>query len=104
MYLYLLYTQYVNVACNTVTSMAISCIQGTNSLLFALYIDQDGGYEFNTAQGKRILRGGVLLWTDDTLGSNLLGGFQEGVGGALRLCRHCMGTKEETTTKVSCQC
>lgn len=41
-----------------------------------------------------------MLWTGDTLGSNLISGFKEGVGGALRLCRHCMGTREETDEKV----
>ena len=29
-----------------------------------------------------------------------MSGFKEGVGGALRICRHCMGAKEETEQKV----
>ncbi|XP_015764291.1 PREDICTED: uncharacterized protein LOC107343243 [Acropora digitifera] len=43
--------------------------------------------------------GGLVPWTGDTLGSNCVSGFKEGVGGALRICRHCMGTKEETKQK-----
>ena len=49
---------------------------------------------------ERHLWGGLVLWTGDTLGSNCVSGFKEGVGGALRICRHCMGTKEETKQKV----
>ncbi|XP_028419163.1 uncharacterized protein LOC114544868, partial [Dendronephthya gigantea] len=41
----------------------------------------------------------LLLWTGDTLGSNYVSGFKEGVGGALRICRHCMGTRLETNNK-----
>ena len=29
-----------------------------------------------------------------------MSGFKEGVGGGLRICRHCMATKEETKQKV----
>ncbi|XP_028419229.1 uncharacterized protein LOC114544960, partial [Dendronephthya gigantea] len=43
--------------------------------------------------------GDLLLWTGDTLGSNYVSGFKEGVGGALRICRHCMGTRLETNNK-----
>ena len=36
----------------------------------------------------------------DTLGSNFLGGFKEGVGFALRKCRRCLATKEVMCQKV----
>ena len=42
----------------------------------------------------------LVLWTGDTLGSNCVRGFKEGVGGALRICRHCRGTKEETKQRL----
>lgn len=48
----------------------------------------------------KYFRGGAVLWTGDTLGSNFLGAFKEGVGGALRICRHCMATKQEACIKV----
>lgn len=37
----------------------------------------------------------------DNLGSLLLGGFKESCS-ALRMCRHCMATKEDTQIKVCC--
>ena len=48
----------------------------------------------------RCFIGDDVLWTGETLGSNFLGGFKEGVGGALPICRHCMATKDQTTTMV----
>ena len=47
-----------------------------------------------------MLWGGLVLWSGDTLGSNCVSGFKEGVGGGLQICRHCMATKEETKQKV----
>ena len=46
------------------------------------------------------MQGGLLLWTGDTLANNFIGGFKEGVGGALRPCRQCMATREEISDKV----
>ena len=37
----------------------------------------------------------------DNLGSLLVGGFKESCS-ALRMCRHCMATKEDTQIKVCC--
>ena len=36
----------------------------------------------------------------DTLGSNFLGGFKEGVGFSLRKCRRCLATKQDMSQKV----
>lgn len=60
---------------------------------------KEQGHCFMIHGQERHLWGGLVLWTGDTLGSNCVSGFKEGVGGALRICRHCMGTKEETKQK-----
>ena len=51
-------------------------------------------------ESVQVYRGSLLLMSGDTLGSNFLGSFKEGVGGALRVCRHCMGTHDEIKCKV----
>ena len=65
---------------------------------------KEQGHCFKIHGQERYLQGGLLLWTGDTLGSNCVSCFKEGVGGALRICRHCMGTKEETGKKVISFC
>lgn len=44
--------------------------------------------------------GTVLLMLGDTLAAHDIGGFKVGVGFALRICRHCMATREQSQTKV----
>ncbi len=44
--------------------------------------------------------GSVLLLLGDTLAAHDIGGFKVGVGFALRICRHCMATRELSQTKV----
>lgn len=65
-----------------------------------LFSYKEQGHCFMIHGQERHLWGGLVLWTGDTLGSNCVSGFKEGVGGALRICRHCRGTKEETKQKV----
>ncbi|XP_068752988.1 uncharacterized protein [Montipora capricornis] len=60
---------------------------------------KEQGHCFKVHGQDRYLRGGLLLWSGDTLGSNCVSCFKEAVGGALRICRHGMGTKEETRRK-----
>ena len=48
----------------------------------------------------RYFQGDLLLWTGDTLASRSIAGFKEGVGGALRFCRNCMATREESNVNV----
>ena len=52
--------------------------------------------------GGRIvkLQGAVLCLLGDTLGSNFIGGFKEGVGFSLRKCRRCMASNEDISKKV----
>lgn len=63
---------------------------------------KDDGHCFNIHGQPRHFRGGLLLWTGDTLASQYMGGYKEGVGGALRFCRNCMATREESNIKVCC--
>ena len=59
------------------------------------------GHCFNINGIERFFCGGLLVWTGDTwLGINYVSGFKEGVGRALRFCRHCMATREESNNKV----
>ncbi len=44
--------------------------------------------------------GSVLLMLGDTLAAPDIGGFKVGVGFALRICQHCMATRELSQTKV----
>ena len=44
--------------------------------------------------------GALAIVSADNLGSLALGGFKESCS-ALKMCRHCMATKEESQTKVS---
>ena len=50
---------------------------------------------------ERILRGGVLVWLNDTLAAHSIGGFKVGVGFSLRKCRECLATKESMSSLVS---
>ena len=42
-----------------------------------------------------------MAFVGDTPAINMVGGFKEGVGMAMRKCRHCMATNEQIQTKVS---
>ena len=75
-----------------------------NSIIYSCITFQDAGYCFTVNEETRYFRGGLLLWTGDTLGSNYVAGFKEGVGGTLRFCRHCMGTREESQATVCFHC
>lgn len=44
--------------------------------------------------------GTVFLMLGDTLAAHDVGGFKVGVGFALRICRHCMATREQSQIKV----
>ena len=48
---------------------------------------------------KRTIYGTFAVVLADNLGSLALGGFKESYT-ALKMCRHCMATKEESQTKV----
>ena len=49
-------------------------------------------------------RGTLVAFVGDTPAVNLAGGFKEGVGRAMRKCRHCMATDMQIQTKVANQC
>ena len=52
-------------------------------------LSQPAGFAFSLDQFYLPLRGAVVAVAADTPASNYLSGFKEGVGGALRKCRHC---------------
>ena len=47
-----------------------------------------------------VIFGGLAVVSADNLGSILLGGFKESCT-ALKMCRFCMATKEDSQTKVT---
>lgn len=49
---------------------------------------------------QKLVKGGALYALADTLAAHAMGGFKVGVGFALRLCRMCMATREQASTKV----
>lgn len=52
-------------------------------------LSQPAGFAFSLDGFYLPLRGAVVAVSADTPASNYLGGYKEGVGGALRKCRHC---------------
>lgn len=46
------------------------------------------------------LKGRLVAFVGDTPAVNMAGGFKEGVGMAMRKCRHCMATDNQIQTKV----
>lgn len=45
-------------------------------------------------------RGTLLAFVGDTPAVNMISGFKEGVGFAMRKCRHCMATHGQIQVKV----
>ena len=60
---------------------------------------QENGVEFEIRGEPQKLYGALTIVSADNLGSLALGGFKESCT-ALKMCRHCMATKEESQTKV----
>ena len=68
-----------------------------------IFIIQEKGVEFCVNGRQKTLYGTLAVVSADNLGSLLLGGFKESCT-ALRMCRYCMATKEESNTQVWCIC
>lgn len=60
---------------------------------------QENGVEFEIRGESQKLYGALTIVSADNLGSLALGGFKESCT-ALKMCRHCMATKDESRTKV----
>lgn len=46
------------------------------------------------------VQGTLVAFLGDTPAVNMVGGFKEGVGNAMRKCRHCMATDLQIQKKV----
>ena len=77
--------------------------------LKALLSDFIGGLKLLYEQGIDVvddygsvvcLKGGLVAFSGDTLASNYIGGFKEGVGFAHKLCRTCEVTSQESRSVV----
>ena len=61
--------------------------------LKSLYCD---GIAVTVGSAKRTFFGGLLAFLADNLAAHAVGGFKEGVGFVLRLCRTCMATQSQS--------
>ena len=71
--------------------------------LKTLYCD---GINVNIGNESVTLRGGLLAFLADNLAAHMIGGFKESMSFAVRICRSCMITPEESQTcfvEASCQ-
>jgi hypothetical protein len=67
-------------------------------------LSSESGCNIEVDNGDIInVHGAVVCFLGDVPASNFVGGFKEGVGCALRMCRHCLATKEDTREKVKFQ-
>lgn len=46
------------------------------------------------------IEGALVAFLGDTPAVNMVGGFKEGIGRAMRKCRHCLATNPQIQTKV----
>ena len=64
-----------------------------------MYMQPDG-WHVTIDEKDYKFRGTLVAFVGDTPAINMVGGFKEGVGFALRKCRQCMATHEQIQTKV----
>ncbi len=60
-----------------------------------LYSD---GIVISVAGVDRVFHGGLLAFLADNLAAHLVGGFKENFSFALRICRSCMNTRDQSQT------
>ena len=65
---------------------------------------QQDGHPFNISGKTHIMHGALLCVVGDTPAVSLVGGFKEGVGFALKKCRHCMANNTQIHEKVRQLC
>lgn len=58
------------------------------------------GIEVDYSGIPQQFRGYLVTFFGDTPAAGLVGGFKEGVGGAIRGCRNCFVKKKELCSKV----
>ena len=73
---------------------------GVNSLLQNFISDlntlHSTGIEIDDGPRTIVVKGGLVAFSGDTLASNLIGGFKEGVGFANKICRTCEITSSQS--------
>ena len=79
----------------------ISVLACYNTLIRALSIIMKSGLSLTIGDKMYCFRGTLLAFVGDTPALSMIGGFKEGVGFAMRKCRHCMATDNQIQTKVS---
>ena len=47
-------------------------------------------------------QGSLVAFVGDTPAVNMVGGYKEGVGMAMRMCRQCMATNSQRYTRLLC--
>jgi len=61
---------------------------------------QEQGVKFVTRGTQKLVFGTVAIVSADNLGSLALGGFKESCS-AIKMCRHCMTTKDDSQKQVN---
>ena len=59
-----------------------------------------GGYTMIIQDSTYNVEGALVASVGDTPAVNMAGGFKEGVGAAMRKCRHCLATNSQIQIKV----
>lgn len=65
-----------------------------------IYFLKPAGWSVNIDGQQHIFRGTLVAFVGDTPAVNMVGGFKEGVGLAMRKCWQCMATYDQIQTKV----
>ena len=71
-----------------------------DDLIQNFFFLQPEGVPFTIGGKVENFQGALAAFTGDTPAIHQLAGFKEGVSFALRICRHCMATSEQSQTKV----
>jgi hypothetical protein len=61
---------------------------------------KDDGVQFETFHGCQTFRGALVAFLGDIPAANLIGGFKESVGKAMRMCRTCYCIRNNETNEM----
>jgi len=64
-----------------------------------VFCKQEQGVKFDVEGISKLMYGTIAIVSADNLGSLVLGGFKENCS-ALKMCRHCMATKDTSQNQV----
>ena len=74
------------------------------SMMTSLCHSKPGGCKMTIKDTRYDVEGTLVAFVGDTPAVNMAGGFKEGVGGAMRKCRHCLAINSHIQMKVCHPC